>query len=64
MGRAMTKPLCYPRANEHGLEVVTQGPDGRLTVSHKLNFAECKTMAENCIAQMQRLYAKDKCQCD
>jgi hypothetical protein len=63
MGRAMTKPLCYPRTDERGLEIVTLNDQG-LTVSHKLNFAECKTLAENCIAQMQRLYAKEKCQCD
>jgi hypothetical protein len=63
MGRTMTKPLCYPVADEYGLHIAILTENG-LIRSHTLNFVECKTMAENCIAQMQKLYVKDKCKCD
>jgi hypothetical protein len=56
-------PLCYPVTDERGLHVATLTEDG-LTRSHILSFAECKTMAENCIAQMQRLYVQEKCKCE
>ena len=60
----MTRPLCYPVLDERGLHVATLTEDGTLIRSHILNFAECKTMAETCIAQMQKLYVKDKCKCE
>lgn len=60
----MTKPLCFPVTDELGLHIATQSEDGRLTRSHVLNFAECKALVEQGIAQMQKLYVQEKCKCD
>jgi hypothetical protein len=62
MGGAMN-PLCYPRQTEKGIEIVIVR-DEQMIVSHNLNFAECKAIAETCIRQMQELYVKEKCKCE